>query len=75
MQLPPADLVALQDANEKIIAAVKQEVAKVMAMNNQGTKKYNIPCIMVVTPDTYNVVDINKALVAHYKQQADGNPN
>jgi hypothetical protein len=36
-----------------------------------GSKKYNVPSIMVVTPDTYNVVDIYKALVQIYKTHND----
>jgi hypothetical protein len=35
--------------------------------DNQGTKRYNVPQILVICPDTYNVVDLNKLLVEKYK--------
>ena len=75
IKLPSQDLVNMDDANEKIIKAVKEEIADIMAQTHQGTKKYNIPAVMVVTPDTYNVVDINKVLVSHYKTMFDTTPD
>jgi hypothetical protein len=40
----------------------------------QGTKRYNVPTILLVTPDTYNVVDLNKLLVDKYKSLSGQDP-
>ena len=43
--------------------------------DKQGTKRYNVPSILILCPDTYNVVDINKLLVEKYKDLSGTNPN
>jgi hypothetical protein len=43
-------------------------IESLQKQSNQGTKKYNVPTIIVITADTYNVVDLNKVLVQAYKQ-------
>ena len=56
------------DPNGKIVREVDVLIESLQKQSNQGTKKYNVPTIIVITADTYNVVDLNKVLVQAYKQ-------
>ena len=56
-----------KDPTAKIVQQVDLLLTRLQDESNQGTKKFNVPTIIVVTPDTYNVVDLNKILVAKYK--------
>lgn len=58
---------SISEPNAKIVNQVDILIESLQKESNQGTKKFNVPTIIVVTPDTYNVVDLNKLLVAKYK--------
>jgi hypothetical protein len=55
------------DPNGKIVREIDVLIESLQKQSNQGTKKYNVPTIIVITGDTYNVVDLNKVLVQAYK--------
>ncbi len=61
------DIQRIEEPNERIIKTVSLYAEQLQSGDELGSKKYNVPSIMVVTPDTYNVVDIYKALVQIYK--------
>ena len=42
-------------------------ISKLMKDKSVGNKRYNVPAIMVICPDTYNVVDLNKLFVEKFK--------
>lgn len=51
----------------RVINEVNKVISELRVQENQGTKRYNVPQVLVICPDTYNVVDVNKELVAAYK--------
>jgi len=58
----------------RVVEQIEKVVNQLQSEENQGTKRYNVPQIMVVCPDTYNVVDLNKLLVEKYKDISGSKP-
>ena len=56
-----------KDANLRVVNEVTKVIKELRVQENQGTKRYNVPQVLVICPDTYNVVDVNKELVTAYK--------
>lgn len=51
-----------------MILNIENVISKIQKESHQGTKRWNVPTILVICPDTYNVVDINKALAGKYNR-------
>ena len=60
----------IADNNQRVAKQVDILIERLEKEQQQGTKRYNVPTILVITPDTYNVVDLNKLLVEKYKHMS-----
>ena len=68
------DVFDITETNERLVKITCQMIDDLQKEEQQGTKRYNVPTILLVTPDTYNVVDLNKLLVDRYKSLSGQDP-
>ena len=57
----------IEDDNLRMLAQIESLVEELQSVSKIGSKKYSTPSILVICPDTYNVVDLNKLLTEKFK--------
>jgi hypothetical protein len=55
------------DENDRVVKHVTDLIEGLQKDPKVGTKRYNVPAVLVICADTYNVVDLNKLFVEKYK--------
>ena len=63
ISLSLSSLAPVADTTPKILKIVNDEINRLQTLEEAGSKKYDVPAVMVMTVDTMNVVEINKELV------------
>jgi uncharacterized protein YxjI len=56
-----------EEPNARVVTHVSKLLDNLLTQDMLGTKRYDVPTIMIICPDTYNVVDLNKLLVEKFK--------